>query len=167
MNAQENTNCYSYQTNQRGKCDYTNIGILSTGFYGRMVITANWRVGETSQLVSAINTYKYELKSTVSTKIGILSVSDFNFASTSAKDVEIRSASYSENNWLHKYYGEWTMVANSNNTDYPMIILSGHASWNEACSKNAYSVRPVMYLDSSVYIISGDGTEGNPYQIGM
>ena len=30
-----------------------------------------------------------------------------------------------------------------------------------------YAVRPVVYLDSSVYIINGDGTEGNPYQIGM
>jgi len=32
---------------------------------------------------------------------------------------------------------------------------------------SAAEVRPVIYLDSSVYIVSGDGTEGNPYQIGM
>ena len=28
-----------------------------------------------------------------------------------------------------------------------------------------YAVRPVLYLKSNVYVVSGDGSEGNPYKI--
>lgn len=168
MNAQSNTYCYTYTTTQRGKCDYTNIGILSTGFYGRMVITANWRVGETdsSEAYTAGTTYQNESLTKFSTKIGLLSVSDYAFAA-SARGVGVSEYRISENNWLYNN-DEWTMISNDDNISYTMYISSrGNVSWTTNTTKNAYSVRPVMYLDPSVYVVSGDGSITNPYQIGM
>ena len=39
--------------------------------------------------------------------------------------------------------------------------------FEEDCSTNRREVRPVLYLDSSVYLITGIGTRNNPYIVGM
>ena len=67
------------------------------------------------------------------------------------------------NSWLYNIPVEWTVSPLSDR--YVMTIYSDNV--------NAYSyystakVRPVVYLNSNVYLISGNGTMANPYVVGV
>jgi hypothetical protein len=39
--------------------------------------------------------------------------------------------------------------------------------WTAADAYGGYGVRPVLYLDSTTYVIEGTGTNADPYIIGM
>jgi len=59
---------------------------------------------------------------------------------------------------------EWTMSAYS--SSYPLYAYGGGYLGNASAS-NGYSIRPVLYLKSNVYVVSGTGTKVDPYRIGM
>ena len=67
-----------------------------------------------------------------------------------------------KNNWLFTKGTEWTMTAYS--SSYPFYVSGGGGLVNTN-AYFGYAVRPVLYLKSNVYVISGDGSEGNPYKI--
>ena len=80
--------------------------------------------------------------------------SDYGYAMNSTNDYK--------NNWLFTKGYEWTMTAYS--SSYPVHVrYNGGLDFNFA--SHGYAVRPVLYLKSNVYVISGDGSEGNPYKI--
>ena len=66
------------------------------------------------------------------------------------------------NNWLFGQSYEWTMTAFSSSNPVVVINTGGLTGSN---AFYGYAVRPVLYLKSNVYVISGDGSEGNPYKI--
>ena len=76
------------------------------------------------------------------------------------------SASCGGQSWLYGKGFEWTLSPRSSSSSYAFIV-----SYNGIMSNNNVSCgfghRPVLYLDSTVYKIDGDGSVGNPYIIGM
>lgn len=153
--------CYSfYSSSQKpvAKCDYTQNGIASSGDYDNMIYNGvYWNIGVTgsSSTVGKMQ-YDKEKSSQTSTtlKIGLMYASDYGYAMSSTND--------DENNWLFTKGYEWTMTAYS--SSHP-VRVSSFGGLIDTFASLGYAVRPVLYLKSNVYVISGDGSEGNPYKI--
>ena len=83
-----------------------------------------------------------------------------------------------ENGWIYnsnhiaigKYNQVWTIMPSSYNS-YTAHHISGGSlhdySGSYPVSGNTNSSRPTLYLSSSVKIIDGDGSEGNPYKLSL
>ena len=155
------TYCYSYYDSSYkpvAKCDYTQNGIASSGDYYNMIYNGvYWNIGVTSSTSTTGKTqYDKEKTSQTSTnlKIGLMYASDYGYAMNSTNDYK--------NNWLFTKGFEWTMTAYSSSSP---VIVSYYGGLNFYFASVGYAVRPVLYLKSNVYVISGDGSEGNPYKI--
>ena len=176
MNGQNHAGCYSHYNSSyqsRPNCDYTEIGILSSSYYGQMVKNVYWNTGASSNSVTASTAYTNETASrTVLGYVGLMSASDWGYAASSSyhsilmNSYTSSSNNATENSWIFNNGYEWTSIRISSDTTIALgVSILGTMGGNYA--NNGYAVRPVVYLDSSVYIVSGDGTESNPYQIGM
>lgn len=163
INSRNNTTCatycYSYYDSSWkpvAKCDYTQNGIATSGDYYNMIYDGvYWNIG-VSGSTSTTGKTQYDKEKTSQTsytlKVGLMYASDYGYAMNSGY----------KNNWLFTKGYEWTMTAYS--SSYPVHVnYRGGLNYNSASL--GYAVRPVLYLKSNVYVISGDGSEGNPYKI--
>ena len=159
-----------------------------------MIDSVIWNLGGASTYTSASNGlskhwYQYERGTTVSGsnpptwtgKIALMYMSDYGYA-TSGGSTTNREAC------LNKELYNWdaSSVSDCKNNDY--IFNSSTRQWTlthySSRSSNAifvnddgyassgsvfggYSVRPVLYLDTDIQIISGDGTSDSPYVLGV
>lgn len=161
INSRNNTTCetycYSYYSSSQkpvAKCDYTQNGIATSGDYYNMIYDGvYWNTGET-ETTAGQDQYDKEKASQTSTtlKVGLMYASDYGYTMNS---------SY-ENNWLFTKGSELTMTT-YNSSNYVYVGFTG--GLYSSMSYYSSAVRPVLYLKSNVYVISGDGSEGNPYKI--
>ena len=153
-------------------CNYKEIGISNsnTDYYGKMIKDVYWNVGTVSSTSTVItNAYTTEAgtKSTVTGRIALMNASDYGYATSGITYSSIRLASlksYTQNNWLYGEGSKWTLTPYST-SNVVYVTYAGNVLGDFAIEGNA--VRPVLYLDASVYVVSGEGTESNPYQIAM
>ena len=151
--------CYSYRDSSSKiavKCDYSQNGIATSGDYYNMIYDGvYWNIGGTSLTVASGKTqYDDEKASQISTtlKIGLMYSSDWFYAMNN-KDYK--------NNWLYTKGYEWTMSSYFK-SETLSVLNNGSLG---TISPGYCAVRPVLYLKSNVYVVSGDGSEGNPYKI--
>ena len=162
--------CYSNSTTAKGTCDYSADGIDVTDFYGKMVEDVYFNVGTgDSTYKTAANYYIQEIAThaTSTSKIGLMYASDWGYAIEGFTGVLGSSGSpqnSSDKNWLMSNGYEWTMSAYS--SSHPLDAYYRGFLHNNSASLG-YAVRPVLYLKSNVYVVSGKGTKVNPYRIGM
>ncbi|MDD5865624.1 MAG: hypothetical protein PUD07_03990 [bacterium] len=163
--------CYSYYSSGYkpvAKCDYSSIGINASDYYGNMIESVYWNVGEPSSgsYVNADNQYTKEIASYTSStsKIGLMYASDWGYAIEGFTGVLYGSSSYMNKNWLFTNGNEWTMSIYSSSTPLHVYNTGGLDSSN---SYNGSAARPALYLKSNVYVVSGSGSESDPYIIGM
>ena len=139
-----------------------------------MVKNVYWNTGSsTNTLISSAAYTNEKAKQTVSGYVGLMSTSDWGYAASSSyHSIKISTYSSISNNaistsWIFNVGREWTSIQNSSTASRALYVThNGNVTYNG----NSYIggvVRPVVYLDSSVYIVSGEGTEANPYIIGM
>ncbi len=154
------TYCYSYYSSSQkpvAKCDYTQNGIASSGDYDNMIYNGvYWNIGVTGSSSTVGKTqYDKEKSSQTSTtlKIGLMYASDYDYAMNNGY----------KNNWLFTKGYEWTMTAY--NASHLVHVHNNGGLNHYATAYSGFAVRPVLYLKSNVYVISGDGSEGNPYKI--
>ena len=72
------------------------------------------------------------------------------------------------NNWIytHDKY-QWTLTPSSS-FEYGIYIITNYGIIDDyGASDNFDDVYPVVYLKASVKIVSGDGSEDNPYQLSL
>ena len=118
---------------------------------------------------TAANYYTQEIvtHATSASKIGLMFASDWGYAIEGFTGIlgSIGSPkSYMEKNWLFSNGNEWTMSAYSSSDP----LSAGHGGYLYSTSaSDGYSIRPVLYLKSNVYVVSGTGTKVDPYRIGM
>ena len=170
--------CYGYST-VPANCDYTETGINDT--YRPMIENVTWYLGGySSTSATAEAFYGYERGDTVysgrptSTTgyIGLMYPSDYGYsvlASSCARTTNLSSyntASCAGQSWLYGTGYEWTITPFSSYS-YIMFNASNNGSLRSNGAVNGYSARPVLYLDSSVYVIDGNGSQSDPYIIGM
>ena len=171
--------CYGYSTTVSANCDYTEIGINNT--YRSMIENVTWYLGRySSTSATAEAFYGYERGTTVysgrptSTTgyIGLMYPSDYGYSvlsSSCARTTNLGSynnATCAGQSWLYGQGYEWTITPRSSYSNYVFRVNSnGYLDYHLAIS--GYAARPVLYLDSSVYVIDGTGTQSDPYIIGI
>ena len=167
---------YCYSTYSRSykpvaKCDYSSIGINESDYYGNMIESVYWNVGEPSSgsYVNADDQYTKEIASYTSSasKIGLMYASDWGYAIEGFTGVLGSRGSpynYMNKNWLFTNGYEWTMSAYLSSNP---LVVSGNGYLNYNFSYHGHAARPALYLKSNVYVVSGSGSEADPYIIGM
>ena len=162
--------CYSYSTTAKGTCDYSADGIVVTDYYGKMVEDVYFNVGAGDETYkTAANYYTQEIAThtTSTSKIGLMYASDWGYAIEGFTGVLGSSGSpqnSSDKNWLFSNGYEWTMSTYS--SSYPLnVFYTGSLDYDSTSVGGA--ARPVLYLKSNVYVVSGTGTKVDPYRIGM
>ena len=183
LNSQNGTGgeyCYGYSTTvPAGNCDYTETGINDT--YRPMIENVTWHLGgHSTNSATAEAFYGYERGTTVYSGrpttttgyIGLMYPSDYGYsvlASSCARTTNLSSyssASCAGQSWLYGQGYEWTITPNSSSSSNAFYLhRSGQVGTFNAYNGNA--VRPVLYLDSSVYVMDGNGSVSDPYIIGM
>ena len=171
--------CYGYSTTMGANCDYRETGISDT--YRPMIENVTWYLGGYStQNATAEAFYGYERGDTVysgrptstNTYIGLMYPSDYGYsvlASSCARTTNLDSyntATCGAQSWLYGQGYEWTISPHSSSRSYAFRLFSS-GSLNYTVANDGFAARPVLYLDSSVYVIDGDGSQADPYIIGM
>ena len=127
---------------------YTNsIEIDRNNHISSYQLYVNERTGTRVTTATAVK-YTYEWVG----KVGLIYPSDLTFAAQNCTD--IYSQSCYENNWLSKDYGYWTLFALDGSG--VRAVLAGSGVGFDVCYTN-YNVLPVLYLDSDIEIIGGNG----------
>ena len=173
--------CYGYSTRvPAGNCDYTETGINDT--YRPMVENVTWYLGgysSTSATAEAFYGYErgttvYSGRPTSSTGyIGLMYPSDYGYSvlsSSCARTTNLGdydTATCAGQSWMYGKGIEWTITPYSSNSDYVFNVDSDGYLFNYYFADFGYAARPVLYLDSNVYVIDGNGTQSDPYIIGM
>ena len=173
LNGTDTNYCYGSGSTSKSECDYSTIGINPSGYYGKMVKNVYWNTGLSSYDVTPSSAYTNEIKTrTIQGYIGLMSVSDYGYATNSSYHTQSlsennNSKTRASNNWIYSQgFYEWTNIQAEASTTYLLgIQYTGQMTHQHAYV--GFAERPVVYLDSSVFIVSGDGTQSNPYQIGM
>ncbi len=160
--------CYAYSTNQ-GVCNYSQNGINENDSYGTIIESVYYNIGmANSYSLSSSNFYAKEITKQTSenTMVGLMYASDFGYAISSyTGNLGYGSAnSQMVNNWLFGQSYEWTMTAYR--ASHPVDVYYG-GGLNNLYAYIGYAVRPVLYLQSNVNKLSGDGTMASPYVLGM
>ena len=172
--------CNYYSTSVTKPCDFTDIGLKNVLDY---IETATWNLGGSSDASNAETMYKTERGTTVNTsgtpivttaKVGLMYASDYGYS--------VKNSSCNHSSTLLKSYGttacggsawilknglEWTLSPLSSYDGYVFrvnddadVVYSGGVTFGNG-------VRPVLYLNSNVYITGGDGSLNNPFQVGL
>lgn len=159
--------CFAYQTTQ-GVCNYSKNGINENDSYGNMIEGVYYNTGIAGSYSSASAIYAKEAAKQTSekTKIGLMYASDFGYAISGYTGNLSYSSANSQmvNNWLFGQSYEWTITAYSSSNPVRVVYSGG---LNNANAYNGYAVRPILYLQSNVNKLSGDGSIASPYTLGM
>ena len=162
--------CYSFSTSAKGTCDYSSDGIDTADYYGKMVEDVYFNVGtgdSTKKTAAHYYTQEIATHATSTSKIGLMYASDWGYAIEGYNGVLVNSENpqnSSDKNWLFSNGFEWTMTAYSS-SDPLFVYYAGFLGNNSALS--GFAARPVLYLKSNVYVVSGTGTKVDPYRIGI
>ena len=165
--------CYAFYSAPtfiaKGTCDYSSDGIDATNFYGKMVEDVYFNVGAgDSTYKTAANYYTLEIAThaTSASKIGLMYASDWGYAIEGFSKVLGKDGSpqnSSDKNWLFSNGFEWTMSAYSSSN---LLYVAREGFLYGGSASTGRSIRPVLYLKSNVYVVSGTGSKVDPYRIG-
>lgn len=159
--------CYAHSTTQ-GVCNYSQNGINENDSYGNMIEGVYYNMGMSNGYSSSSVVYANEVKKQVSEKsmTGLMYASDFGYAISGYTGNLGYSSANSQmvNNWLFGQSYEWTMTAFSSSNPVVVINTGGLTGSN---AFYGYAVRTVLYLQSNVNKLSGDGSIASPYTLGM
>ena len=173
LDGQTHGGCYGYYSSSsqtKPNCNYNNNGILSTSYYGKMVKNVYWNTGVGAGSSTVSSSFSAEKATqTVSGHVGLMAVSDYGYAaSNSYYSTQLNSyAGATSTNWLYSQGYEWTNIQGTSNYTYQAWYMTNEGNLIRGNANIGYSIRPVVYLDPSAYIISGDGSITNPYIIAM
>ena len=152
--------------------------------WAKKIDTTTWKVGGNTsaniskqpaktayqnEIVSPVTTSSTDNKTEYSAKIGLMYVSDYMYAAPQDKwtlvgsnsDVSKDYRAATSVNWMYMGLHEWTISRNVDDAWY-VFRVSDNGEVGGSIAYNAYGVRPVFYLTSSVNYVSGSGTAVDP-----
>ena len=180
--------CYKGQNNSTTSCDFTSTGLTDTA--KSMIGDAKWYLGGSSTYndVTPPMFYTRERGTTVYSghstswigKVGLMYPSDYGYATSGGSSTNRNSCLAKEiynwddssvsdcknNDWMYNgSIWQWTMSPRADYSDTVFFVVStGFVYGNTA--DTAYAGRPVVYLKSTIKVISGSGTTSSPYILG-
>jgi len=176
-------NTSNLYTNLNGSYFLNNTTYVSSAWSEKIATTA-WKYGRVDDLYTGNAATVYSLENgwtnTVSAKIGLMYIHDYNYAPQKQGLSCWSSASTCLASWVHisncdpsapdKH--EWLMVYDNYLYDgHFAVMISGGTSYESAGTLSVgnlnyeSSVRPVFYLTSDVKYVSGTGTLADPILI--
>ena len=180
--------CYKGQNNSTTSCDFTSTGLTDTA--KSMIGDAKWYLGGSSTYndVTPPMFYTRERGTTVYSghstswigKVGLMYPSDYGYATSGGSSTNRNSclakelynwdsSGYSDcknNDWMYNgNIWQWTM---SPRADYSYYVFRVNYTGfvNYTIAGNTFAGRPVVYLKSTIKVISGSGTTSSPYILG-
>lgn len=145
------------------------LNSLSTKWQN-LIANATWHVGGYSASASTAKTfYTNEITNNTSTynaKIGLVYVSDYaysvdpSFWTTNLNNYNTTTS----NDWLFMGATEWTITRADTYTNLTFGLYDTGRIGGYNITYDA-TIRPVFYLNYNVELVSGDGTQNNPYRI--
>lgn len=184
INATGEEYCYGEEWLPK-KCNFTRRGIQEK--YRKMVeYDVNWFLGGSdSSDITSDEMYKRERNGKVqginatSTKevgadspIGLIYASDYGYAASSSCTSNLcdyNTPGCADNNWLKSNRYEYTITQRLGSYIHVWGILNTGDLYiyGDVAGTPYYDVRPVLYLKSDVYYLSGEGTQEKPYIISI
>lgn len=169
--------CYGYSNTVTSNCNYTKNGIQS--YYRNLIQSVTWHLGGYNSIaVTANNFYTYERGTTVNGSnpttttgyIGLMYPSDFGYSALESNCArttllsEYITAACAGASWLSGRSFDLTLTQYTTNaTQTISISREGKIAARDAIGN--LGVSPVLYLNSSVYLVDGNGSLDNPYII--
>lgn len=169
--------CYGYSNTVTSNCNYTKNGIQS--YYRNLIQSVTWHLGGYNSIaVTANNFYTYERGTTVNGSnpttttgyIGLMYPSDFGYSALESNCArttllsEYITAACAGASWLSGRSFDLTLTQYTTNaTQTISISREGKIAARDAIGN--FGVSPVLYLNSSVYFVDGNGSLDNPYII--
>ena len=114
----------------------------------------------------------YEAATIYTAKVGLMYASDYGYAAykeawNTKTLYDYDDSTTKANNWLYMGLYEWLITRHADLSDYAFNVdPAGYVNYTYVSSYGP-AVRPVLFLNSSVKITSGDGTSGSPYKLSM
>ena len=181
-------NCYKGQNNSTTSCDFTSTGLTDTA--KSMIGDAKWYLGGSSTYndVTPPMFYTRERGTTVYSghstswigKVGLMYPSDYGYATSGGSSTNRNSclakelynwdsSGYSDcknNDWMYNgNIWQWTISPRADySNDVFFVNAAGYV--NDDYAYFTYAGRPVVYLKSTIKVISGSGTTSSPYILG-
>ena len=180
--------CYKGQNNSTTSCDFTSTGLTDTA--KSMIGDAKWYLGGSSTYndVTPPMFYTRERGTTVYSghstswigKVGLMYPSDYGYATSGGSSTNRNSclakelynwdsSGYSDcknNDWMYNSnIWQWTMSPRADDSYYVFYVDDAGFVGN-SIANYAYAGRPVVYLKSTIKVISGSGTTSSPYILG-
>ena len=133
-----------------------------------------WKVGRKSYSDSATAKQYYETEvgasssnTTYEAKIGLMYASDYGYGVSQANWTAALSNynSAASNNWLYLGSSEWLISCTSSGSYSALRVYMTGSVYYNYINSSQYAVCPTFYLESNVFLSSGDGTISNPYCI--
>ena len=131
----------------------------------------DWSIGsvtnDNNDLADQINDEK---STTWNGKVALVTVSEYlrsNSNQSSCGTFSKNNDNYStcqNSSWMYINDLWWTLSPNAGNSYNVFGVYSNGLVYNYAYNSHR-AVRPTVYLSSGVQIVSGDGSQNNPYQI--
>ena len=171
--------CNFYEISVTKPCSFTKNGLKNVLDY---IETATWNLGASEYYKTAEVTYKTERGTTVKTsgtpivttaKVGLMYASDYGYSvKNSSCNHSSKALCYYDatacggSAWMLKNGKEWTVSPYSGYADY-VLHVDTDAGMYSGNAYYGYGARPVLYLNTNVYITGGDGSINNPFQVGL
>ena len=145
--------------------------------WSSLIDTTTWKVGGNTyfKIIKVIPSVAYQNEIinpddnlTYVAKVGLMYVSDYGFAaSPSSWTTELydyRNLSISTENWMYMGLVEWSIMPRSDTLNYVYYVYN-YGNVVNIDAINAFSVRPVIFLNTSVVYVNGSGTQSDPIRI--
>ena len=176
--------CPSGQNGTTTPCDFSSTGLTEEA--KTMVSNVVWNLGGSSIDDDATTSMFYERERGAEIysgrptkwigKIGLMYASDYGYAtsgsSSTSRDMCLNAKLYNEessytsdcynNDWLYKGVNQRTLTTVSNHS-YRMFYVRSDGNVTYTRVYYSLAVSPALYLNSNVRIVSGEGTESNPF----
>jgi len=173
-----NTNDTTWENSNinRNVLNGTYLNKLGTIWANKISVT-QWKVGGESadSLTQSIPSVIYENEvintydnKTYNSKIGLLYVSDYAFAShPTSWSVALGDNNGNQEylNWISLGVDFWTITRTTYTTDYAWVIFRRNGIAVAWVQSDNITIRPCFYLNSNVTYVSGIGTKINPIRI--
>ena len=179
-------NCYKGKNNATTACDFTTTGLTEKA--KAMIGDVKWYLGGSSTYndVTASMFYTRERGTGVYSgrstswigKVGLMYPSDYGYATSGGTTTNRASCLAEEmyswgdssvsdcknNDWMYNSSNrQWTITPRQDLTGTVFSVSSaGYVYYNGSAYIN-YGVRPVVYLNSAIKVITGSGTKESPY----
>ena len=178
--------CYNGLNNATGSCNFTSTGIKNDTTRNMIADTTYNTGGHTTPNVFSNVMYEKERGiTTVSNpsdgitrttqwtgKIALAYPSDYGYATDLSKCSQTlynyNNSTCKSNDWMYSIVktnsSNWLLAPDSSRARYAFAVDSAGSVFTTSV-RYAYWVAPVLYLGSDQDIVSGDGSQSNPYQL--